>query len=58
MNPDGSNPRRLTDGYQHKGADHFRWFRLGAVTAAGTNLIDRTELLRTVEGPEDQPPTK
>jgi TolB protein len=34
MNPDGSNPRRLTDGYQHKGADHFRWFRLGAVTAA------------------------
>jgi len=28
MNSDGSNPRRLTDGYQHKGADHFRWIRL------------------------------
>lgn len=27
MNRDGSDPRRLTDGYQHKGADHIRWIR-------------------------------
>ncbi len=28
MNPDGSNPRRLTDGYEHRGADHFRWLKV------------------------------
>ena len=28
MNRDGSDPRRLTDGYQHKGADHLRWIRI------------------------------
>lgn len=28
MNANGSEPRRLTDGYQHKGADHFRWLRV------------------------------
>jgi TolB protein len=27
MDPDGSNPKRLTDGYQHKGADFQRWLR-------------------------------
>ncbi len=33
MNPDGSHAERLTDGYLHKGADHFRWLRVSA--AAG-----------------------
>ena len=28
MQADGANPRKLTDGYQHKGADHFRWLRV------------------------------
>lgn len=28
MDPDGSNPKRLTDGYQHKGADFGRWLRI------------------------------
>ncbi len=28
MNPDGSNPLRLSDGYQHKGSDYFRWLKL------------------------------
>ena len=28
MNRDGSDPQRLTDGYQHKGADHLRWIRI------------------------------
>jgi TolB protein len=28
MNADGSNPQFLTDGYQHKGADHPRWLRV------------------------------
>ncbi|MGE3316063.1 MAG: hypothetical protein AB7O26_13190 [Planctomycetaceae bacterium] len=27
MDPDGSNQKRLTDGYQHKGADFGRWLR-------------------------------
>lgn len=30
MNADGSNPRRLTDGFQHKGADFPRWLRVSA----------------------------
>ncbi len=30
MNADGSQLRRLTDGSQHKGADHFRWLRVQA----------------------------
>jgi TolB protein len=30
MNADGSNARRLTDGYQHKGADFTRWLRVDA----------------------------
>jgi len=29
MHADGSQPRRLTDGYQHKGADFARWLRVG-----------------------------
>jgi len=33
MNPDGSNSHRLSDGYLHKGADHFRWLRLGPIAA-------------------------
>lgn len=28
MDADGSNPQRLTDGYQHKGADFARWLRV------------------------------
>ena len=32
VKPDGTNLRRLTDGYQHKGADHFRWIRVGLTT--------------------------
>ena len=28
MNSDGSDPKRITDGYLHKGADHFRWLRV------------------------------
>lgn len=28
MEPDGSNQRKLTDGYQHKGADYYRWLRV------------------------------
>jgi TolB protein len=30
MNPDGTNPRRLTDGFEHKGADHYRWIRVAS----------------------------
>ena len=36
MNSDGSDPRRLTDGYQHKGADHIRWMHT-AHLAGSTN---------------------
>lgn len=28
MHADGSNPKRLTDGYQHKGADFSRWLKV------------------------------
>lgn len=28
MNPDGTNPRRLTKGYQENGADFSRWLRV------------------------------
>ncbi|WP_010584934.1 TolB family protein [Schlesneria paludicola] len=28
MDADGSNPKPLTEGYHHKGADHFRWLRV------------------------------
>lgn len=28
MHADGSQPRKLTDGYQHKGADFTRWLRV------------------------------
>jgi len=28
MNPDGSGQRKLTDGYEHKGADYYRWLRV------------------------------
>lgn len=28
MNADGTNPHKLTDGYQHKGADFTRWLRV------------------------------
>ncbi len=28
MQADGSNPHKLTEGYQQKGADHFRWLRV------------------------------
>jgi TolB protein len=33
MNADGSNPHRLTDGYQHKGADFARWLKVDAQVA-------------------------
>lgn len=28
MNSDGAGQRRLTDGYEHKGADYYRWLRV------------------------------
>ena len=30
MDADGSNAKPLTDGYRHKGADHFRWLRVSS----------------------------
>lgn len=30
MDADGTNAKPLTDGYRHKGADHFRWLRVDA----------------------------
>lgn len=28
MNPDGTGQQKLTDGYQDKGADHYRWLKI------------------------------
>jgi len=28
MNPDGTGQRKLTDGYQDKGADYYRWLKI------------------------------